>query len=86
LTEYEFMSFVSGMIAAQSTKSKPAPLVHRKARVPGMAEAARRIGCTPGHLYRVVTGERRSPNAAKYRRTLEKVQREAGLGTQGGAR
>ncbi len=73
------MCFLVLMIAAQSTKRKPAPKIHRRARVPGMAEAARRMGCTPGHFYRVIVGERESPNAARYRRTLAKVQREAGF-------
>lgn len=56
------------MLRQHSTKSKAKG--RRTIRFKGIGELAATVGVTREHIYRVLTGERRSPHAPKWRMIL----------------
>lgn len=66
------------MITETTAKPKLKRFV-RNARVPGLAETARRLGRTKCHVYFVLTGQRECPHKDQYRRTHAEVLQEAGI-------
>jgi len=58
------------MLPQQSTKSKAKGRRRGATRFKGIGELAAATGVTREHIYRVLTGERRSPHAGKWRMIL----------------
>ncbi len=55
------------------------PKIHSRAKIPGIAETARRMGRTEGHVYLVLSGKRVLDCAPEYRRVHAEVLRDAGF-------
>lgn len=50
-----------------------------KAKIPGIAEVARRMNRTEAHVYYVLSGERKIGNSADYHRVHAEVLSDAGF-------
>lgn len=55
------------------------PKIHSRAKIPGIAETARRMGRTEGHVYLVLSGQRKLDCAPEYHRIHAEVLRDAGF-------
>lgn len=67
------------MVSETRNTIKAKPAIVRRAKVPGLVETARRLGRNKSHVFQVLTGARKSPHAAQYRRVNAKVLRDAGF-------